>query len=299
MEACIASGVDHVGLNFVPGSPRCIDVDKAIGIADLARGRVQLVGVFKNQPSSQVMEIARRVRLDAVQLHGEETPQFCSDLPYPVWKAFGVSLGWDPSVLARYKGLATRLFDTASGGQSGGVGKTFDWSILPSRLPHPWYLAGGLNLDNIVAALEACQPDGVDFNSGLETAPGQKSPELIEKAIQILAPWRGTSAIPKPGKAASPMVIDGVSWAVWEMAARKPSGDQEVLWILDLLQAHGGRLVLDAKPREGDPSEIISYLMGIQMASRGRGCRIKFRISEPVMQAILSASLATVLEIVD
>ncbi len=95
------------------------------------------------------------------------------------------------------------------------------------------------------------------------------------------------------------MDIDGVSWTVWEMTARKPSGDQEVMWILDLLQTHGGRLVLDTRFREGDPSEIISYLMGVQMASRGRGCRIKFRLSEPVMQAILSASLATVLELVD
>lgn len=94
-------------------------------------------------------------------------------------------------------------------------------------------------------------------------------------------------------------MIDGQSWAVWELVPRKPSGDQEILWILDLLQAHGGRLILDARAREGDPSEIISNLMGIQMASRARSGRIKFRLSESAMQAILSASLATVLELVD
>lgn len=299
MEACIANGVDHVGLNFVSESPRFVDLAKAVEIAGMARGRVQIVGVFRNQSAAHIVEIARKVRLDAVQLHGDEPPQFCTELPYPVWKAFGVSLGWDPSIPARYKGLAVRLFDTASSGQSGGVGKPFDWSLIPSRTPRPWYLAGGLGLDNVAAALDSCQPDGLDLNSGLETAPGQKSPERIEQMMALLAPWRGTSATPKPGQAGAPMVLDGLTWAVWELPTRKPPGDQEPLWILDLLQSHGGRLVLDARSREGDPSEIISGLMGLQMAARGRGGRLKFRLSEPTMHALLSASLATVLEIVD
>lgn len=299
MEACIASGVDHVGLNFVPGSPRFVDLDTATGIADMARGRLQIVGVFRNQSAAQIVEVARKVRLDAVQLHGDESPLFCSEIPYPVWKAFGVSLGWDPSILSRYKGLAVRLFDTAVGGQSGGVGKPFDWSLIPSRVPRPWYLAGGLRPDNLAAALAACQPDGLDLNSGLETSPGVKSAELIEQAMALLSPWRGTAATPKPGQAGAPMVVDGLAWAVWELAERKPAGDQEVLWILEELQSHGGRLVLDARTREGDAGEIISYLMGVQMAARGRGGRLKFRLSEPVMHALLSASLATVLELVD
>lgn len=299
MEACIASGVDHVGLNFVPGSPRFVDFDKAEELAELARGRVHLVGVFRNQSQEHVVEAARRVKLDAVQLHGNEPPQFCINLPYPVWKAFGVSLGWDAALPSRYRGVAVRLFDTASGGQTGGIGRPFDWSLLPSQAQRPWYLAGGLSLDNIVSALESCHPDGIDLNSGLETAPGVKSPELIEAMMMQLAPWRNTAAVPKPGKAGPSVVIDDLAWAVWELPVRQPAGDQEALWILDLLQTHGGRLVVDARFRDGDPGDLVSSLMSMQMAARGRGGRLKFRLSDDAMRVILSASLATVLELVD
>lgn len=299
MEACIACGVDHVGLNFVPESPRFVDFDTAEQLANMARGKVHIVGVFRNQSREQIVEAARRVKLDAVQLHGNETPQLCLDLPYPVWKAFGVSFGWDAALPARYRGVAVRLFDTASSGLSGGIGKTFDWSLLPSQAQRPWYLAGGLSQDNILAALEACHPDGVDLNSGVEIAPGQKSPERISAMMDLLSPWRNTTSAPRPGKAGEPLVIGDLAWAVWELPARKPPGDQEALWILELLQVHGGRLVVDARLRDGDPSDLVSHLMGLQMAARGRGGRLKFRLSDRAMHVILSASLATVLELVD
>ena len=291
--------MDHIGLNFVPESPRFVDFETAQELASLARGKAHIVGVFRNQSREQIVEAARRVKLDAVQLHGNEPPQLCLDLPYPVWKAFGVSLGWDAALPARYRGVAVRLFDTAAGGVSGGIGKPFDWSLIPSQAQRPWYLAGGLSQENIVAALESCQPDGVDLNSGLEIAPGQKSPELITSMMGLLSPWRNTAATPRPGKAGEPMVIDDLSWFVWELPAHRPPGDQEALCILELLQAYGGRLVVDARMRTGDPGELISSLMSLQMAARGRGGRLKFRLSEAAMHVILSASLATVLELVD
>jgi len=298
MEACLANGVNQVGMNFVPGSSRRVEIDAAIQLADMVRGRMQIVGVFRNQPLSEVVEIARAVRLDAVQLHGDESPAYCLEIPYPVWKAFGVSLGWDPSILSRYKGLAVRLFDTALAGQSGGTGRVFDWSLLPVHPPSPWYLAGGLNLQNLESALQFSQPDGIDLNSGLETAPGIKSPDLIAKAMEIVAPWR-SSPVGKPGRPSEPIDVDGISWPMWELPARKAPGDDEQNWILELLQSHAGRLVLDARMREGDPTEIISGLMGLQMVARPRGGKLKFRISERVMRAMLTASLATVLDLVD
>lgn len=298
MEACLSGGVDQVGLNFVPGSSRQISPELAASLADQVRGRIQVVGVFRNQTLAEIRDIARAVRLDAVQLHGEESPQFCNEVPLPVWKAFGVSFGWDPSVVSRYRGLAVRLFDTASQGASGGTGRTFDWALLPQNLPHPWYLAGGLNLENLDAAVAACHPDGLDLNSGLETSPGVKSPALIAKAMERLAAHR-TSPSGKPGQALPPMEIDGLSWPAWELPSRKAPGDGETLWILELLSSNGGRLLLDLRRREGDPTEIISGLMGIQMAARSRGGKLKFRLSESVLKALLSASLATVLDIVD
>lgn len=298
MDACLASGVDQVGLNFVPGSTRLVTPELASSLADQVRGRIQVVGVFRNQSLAEIRDIARAVRLDAVQLHGDESPQFCNEVPLPVWKAFGVSFGWDPSVLSRFRGLAVRLFDTAANGASGGTGRTFDWALLPQNLPHPWYLAGGLTLENIEAAVAACHPDGLDLNSGLETSPGVKSPVLIAKAMEKLAAHR-TSPSGKPGQALPPMEIDGQSWPAWELPSRKTSGDGEVLWILELLSSNGGRLVLDLRRREGDPTEILSALMGIQMAAKSRGGKLKFRLSESVLKALLSASMATVLDIVD
>lgn len=298
MEACLASGVDQVGLNFVPGSTRLVTPELAATLADQVRGRIQVVGVFRNQSLPEIREIARAVRLDAVQLHGDESPQFCNEVPLPVWKAFGVSFGWDPSIVSRFRGLAVRLFDTAANGASGGTGRAFDWALLPQHLPHPWYLAGGLTLENLESAVAACHPDGLDLNSGLEISPGVKSPNLIAKAMERLASHR-TSPSGKPGQALPPMEIDGSSWPVWELPARKEPGDKETLWILELLSSNGGKLLLDLRRREGDPTEIISGLMGIQMAARSRSGKLKFRLSESVLKALLSASMATVLDIVD
>lgn len=298
MEACLASGVDQIGLNFVPGSSRLVTPELAATLADQVRGRIQVVGVFRNQSLAEMRDIARAVRLDAVQLHGDESPQFCNEVPLPVWKAFGVSFGWDPSVLSRYRGLAVRLFDTAANGTSGGTGRTFDWALLPQNLPHPWFLAGGITLENMESAVAACHPDGLDLNSGLETSPGVKSPILIEKAMERLASHR-TSPSGKPGQALPPMEIDGQSWPGWELPPRKTSGDGEIQWILELLSSNGGRLMLDLRRREGDPTEILSGLMGFQMAAKSRGGKLKFRLSESVLKALLSASMATVLDIVD
>ncbi len=103
----------------------------------------------------------------------------------------------------------------------------------------------------------------------------------------------------KPGQALPPMEIDGQSWPGWELPSRKTPGDGEILWVLELLSSNGGRLMLDLRRREGDPTEILSALMGIQMAAKSRGGKLKFRLSESVLKALLSASMATVLDIVD
>lgn len=285
-------------MNFVPGSSRFISPQDAAKLIQPARGRVPFVGVFRNQSAEEIGSIARTLKLDAVQLHGDESPAFCAQIPYPVWKAFGVSLGWDPAIVTRFKGLAVRLFDTASGGVSGGTGKTFDWTLLPLRPPSPWFLAGGLQLENIASALQSCTPDGLDLNSGLEDAPGVKSPEKIEQVMKLLAPWRKPPSL-QMGSMGTPMTIDGQVWKVWVLPAQRTQADQEAAAVLEILQVHGGRLVLDARSRAGDPSEIISSLMALQLGARSRGGKLKVRLSPPVLHAMLSASLATVLDLVD
>lgn len=296
MDACIAEGVDWVGLNFVPQSPRFVSPELAKTLADKARGKLRLVGVFQNATLDQIRAQLRTLRLDAAQLHGDETPEFCASVPCAVWKAFAVHPGWDHGVLHRYKGLAVRLFDTKHSGQSGGTGRVFDWSLLPSNPPRPWFLAGGLTPSNLNAAVSTTYPDGVDLNSGVESAPGVKDPELLHQAMTILARWREGAV---NGLANSPAiamtVMDGQDWAVWVPSDDLRNIDEAS--ILALLENHP-RLVLDFR-KASDCASRIGQFMRIQMQARTRGQSIKFRFSESTISALMRVSMLASLDIIE
>jgi len=296
MDACIAEGVDWVGLNFVPQSPRFVSPELAKQLADKARGKLRLVGVFQNASLDQIRSQLRALRLDAAQLHGDETPDFCASVPCAVWKAFAVHPGWDHGVLHRYKGLAVRLFDTKHSGQSGGTGRVFDWSLLPSNPPRPWFLAGGLTPANLNAAVSTTYPDGVDLNSGVESAPGVKDPELLHQAMTILARWREGAV---NGLANSPAinltVMDGQDWAVWVPSDDLRNIDEAS--ILALLENHP-RLVLDFR-KASDCASRIGQFMRIQMQARTRGQSVKFRFSESTISALMRVSMLASLDIIE
>jgi len=296
MDACIAEGVDWVGLNFVPQSPRFVTPELAKKLADKARGKMRLVGVFQNASLDQIRSQLRALRLDAAQLHGDETPEFCASVPCAVWKVFAIHPGWDHGVLHRYKGLAVRLFDTKHSGQSGGTGRVFDWSLLPSNPPRPWFLAGGLTPSNLNAAVSTTYPDGVDLNSGVESAPGVKDPELLHQAMTILARWREGAG---NGLANSPAinltVMDGQDWAVWAPSDDLRNIDEAS--ILALLENHP-RLVLDFR-KASDCASRIGQFMRIQMQARTRGQSVKFRFSESTISALMRVSMLASLDILE
>jgi len=187
-QAAVAAGVDALGFIFTDKSPRNIAPEAAKRIIAALPPFVDAVGVFMDEKIEVVEQIVQFCGLTLVQLHGAETPQFCQKISARVLKSFrlgGDSPGGKENIYAPYAGVvAGFLLDTFQPGKAGGTGKVFDW-LLVKRLPPPGpvVLAGGLNPDNIAAAIEAVQPFAVDVNSGVELAPGQKDPAAILRLV--------------------------------------------------------------------------------------------------------------------
>lgn len=185
------AGADAIGLVFAP-SRRRVTTEAARAISLALPPFVSRVGVFVDAPLAEVKELVAYCRLDVVQLHGREEADYCRQLPARVIKSVSIPDG-DPysgpgSTLQEYYDLpvAGILFDTAVAGQSGGTGRTFDWTVLGAvNLPVPVILAGGLNPENVRGALEIVRPYGVDVSSGVETG-GVKDNVKIYKFIQAV-----------------------------------------------------------------------------------------------------------------
>ena len=177
--AAVEGGATAIGFNFWPRSPRYIAPDEAARI--LSREGIRRVGVFVNEAPVRVEEIARLVRLDVAQLHGDENPA-----SYPaglnVWKAVRVTAGFDFSVYDDSPAEALVL-DGPAGELYGGSGQTFDWglaAVVRKRI----ILAGGLDGSNVARAISAAHPWGVDACSRLESAPGKKDHRKMNEFLQ-------------------------------------------------------------------------------------------------------------------
>lgn len=296
----MAAGVDWIGLNFVPSSRRFVDEQQAILLSRKVGGRIPLVGVFQDQELGEIEAILRKVPLDAIQLHGRESLEFCSRLPRPVWKVFHVGRGWDPVQVRRQGNVSTILFDTAkASGPSGGSGLPFDWSLLPANPPHPWFLAGGLGLGNVATALNLYRPDGLDLNSGVESAPGIKDPAKLDAIMDIVSVWRTQAVVVGlPGRPGDGVLVGGEMWPCWVASADRESPEVETRGLLDLLEIHG-RLVLDLRQRDSEFRSLSKQLMEWQMAARESGARLRFRLPESAIESMVRDSLGGLLEIVD
>lgn len=187
LDAAISARADYVGFNFYPPSPRFLDPAAAVPLAARAEGRIKRVGVFVAADDAAIADAVTAARLDAIQLHGGETPERAAHLRarygLPVWQVIGVSGAADITRAARYAGAADFiLFDarTPKGSLPGGMGLAFDWSLLTGyRGALPWGLAGGLSAANVAEAARISRAPLVDTASGVESAPGIKDPALI------------------------------------------------------------------------------------------------------------------------
>ena len=177
-DACVALGVDWLGLNFVPSSPRRIDLDAAARIRDAVRGRAELVGVVADLDAAALGTLREAAGLDRLQLHGHEAPELCAGLPAWAFKAIRVGDAADVAEAARYPGLL--LVDAKVAGALGGTGKVVDFGLVaPLARARDILLAGGLGPANVAAAVRAVRPFGVDVASGVERSPGVKDLDAV------------------------------------------------------------------------------------------------------------------------
>ena len=180
-----AAGVDALGFIFAAASLRQVQPERAREIIAELPPFVDAVGVFVNEEAGVIRDIAQYCGLTMIQLHGDEDPEFCRAMPLRVMKAIRVGEHSVAADLSPYRGCVSAfLLDTFQPGVAGGTGQSFDWRLV-ARLapPAPVVLAGGLNPDNVGEAIASVYPFAVDFNSGLEKAPGLKDPDLIHRAV--------------------------------------------------------------------------------------------------------------------
>lgn len=192
-HARYASGAlaDFLGYIFYEKSPRFIDPNEAAAIITWIEGPSN-VGVFVNQSIDDVNDIARLSGIDFIQLHGDETPEYCQLIEKPIIKAFRVKAEDTANTLYErvqpYRDAASYfLFDAYTSDVYGGSGKSFNWNILDGfDSPRPYLLAGGLSSDNIRDAVKKVKPFGLDISTSLEEEPGVKSFEKMETFFDVV-----------------------------------------------------------------------------------------------------------------
>lgn len=188
---CSGAGADFLGFIFTPSSKRYINPDEAAAIIAWLEGP-KPVGVFKNQPLGEVNEIAQKTGIEFVQLHGEESPEYCALIEKPIIKAIPVAETDSTADIQTQIDLYQDsvhyfLFDTKSGDQSGGTGQVFDWSLLKDvRTELPFFIAGGIGVHNYEDVIEQAEPFAIDVNSSLEDGEAMKDFDKMEAFFERL-----------------------------------------------------------------------------------------------------------------
>jgi phosphoribosylanthranilate isomerase len=221
-EMVAAAGGDAIGLNFVPGSPRQLDLARGREVADAIPAGVLRVGVFAGTPAAEIRRIAHELALDAIQLHGHldgdrepvDPPGLCRELVgLPVIRAVRLETSrpgidalaearrWIAAAAAAGASPVMAIIDAAvlrgtAPGRLGGTGERVDWTALAQAgsLPVPMAVAGGLTPDNVAEAIRITGLSTVDTASGVEAAPGRKDPRKVRDFIA--AARRGLEALP-------------------------------------------------------------------------------------------------------
>ena len=173
--AAAALGADAIGLVFYANSPRCVDTETARAVCAALPGFVTVVSLFLNPDTALVNKVLAEVPVDLIQFHGAEPAAFCRSFNRPYIKALGMADQVDLAAKAApYQDARGLLLDSHAFGDAGGSGHAFDWHTIPQDFRRRIILAGGLNPDNIAAAIQQVRPYAVDLSSGVELAPGIK-----------------------------------------------------------------------------------------------------------------------------
>lgn len=191
----VKNGADQIGFIFFEKSPRHVSVTQAAKAAEPARSKAEIVAVTVDADDTYLDEISEILKPDVMQLHGKESPDRVLAVKerykLPVMKAFSIRIADDIGKIAPYKGIADLvLLDAKAPAGSelpGGNGISFDWDLLKELDPKiEFMLSGGLNSDNVCAAIKATRAMGLDVSSGIESHPGHKDKNLIDSFFQAI-----------------------------------------------------------------------------------------------------------------
>lgn len=178
------NGADAIGLVFYEHSPRYVNIARAVALVRGLPPFVTTVGLFVNAPPDFVRAVLAAVPLDLLQFHGDESPVYCAQFNRPYLKAIRVRAGVNLlQCAADYGGAQGLLLDAFIEGLPGGTGASFDWALIPKKLPLPVILSGGLDAQNVAAAIKQVRPYGVDVSSGVEISKGIKDATKIAAFI--------------------------------------------------------------------------------------------------------------------
>jgi phosphoribosylanthranilate isomerase len=192
LAVALDAGADMVGFVFFPPSPRHLEFAAARHLSNQVRGRAQKVAVSVDATDDWLASSIDALQPDMLQLHGKETPKRVAEVRsrfgIPVMKALAVENRTDLAAINAYAGIADRiLFDARAPREAtrpGGLGKSFDWRLLENlMIGVPFMLSGGLDPENVAAALRITRAPGIDVSSGVERAPGEKDPDRIRAFI--------------------------------------------------------------------------------------------------------------------
>ncbi|MBA3032349.1 MAG: phosphoribosylanthranilate isomerase [Gammaproteobacteria bacterium] len=179
LDIALRAGVDALGFVFYPPSPRALSLELAADLVRRVPPFVTRVGLFVNAEPASVRETLAVVPVDLLQFHGEEDAKYCEQFGLPYLKAARVRPELDLLEFARAYPSAQGLLVDAWVEAYGGVGQSFDWTLIPQELPLPLVLSGGLHADNVAEAVAKIRPWAVDVSSGVEVAKGIKDADKI------------------------------------------------------------------------------------------------------------------------
>ena len=192
IDAAVEAGAVYGGLVFHPKSPRFVALEQARALADHMRGRLKIVALISDMEDAQIERLTQTVRPDFLQLHGSESARRAAYIrgkfSVPVIKALPVAEASDLAAATEYEDAVDMLmFDARppkGATRGGGHGQAFDWKILSGKnFSKPWFLAGGLDPDNVARAIQLSGARLVDVSSGVESAPGLKDAQRIRDFI--------------------------------------------------------------------------------------------------------------------
>ncbi len=183
--AAIDAGADALGFVFYPPSPRHIEISQAKEIIAKLPPFVTTVALFVNADRESIAEVIQATKIDLIQFHGNECPDYCATHGRPWIKAIRMKDDIDLlSASKDYQQASALLLDAYKPGVPGGTGDAFDWQRIPESMANKIILAGGLSADNVATAVQSVQPYAVDVSGGVEASKGIKDPKKIQQFMR-------------------------------------------------------------------------------------------------------------------